>query len=202
MKKIIKYALILTITLCFSITLNENTQAMAKSKVVKVKVTTKEKKNKFYGVVKGLDKNGKIVWKYQTPKENAGEISCVLCKTKGNTVYIVAASRFIRLNKSNGKKICNVKKYDFGGATSLNVQKNGICYITTYYDNYLLKFSKKGKILWKTDFNKTEYGWPYKVKLTKNSVKVWFDNYLGYKNVKLPHKMIIDKTTGKILSGK
>lgn len=125
-----------------------------------------------------------------------------MCKTKGNTVYIVAASRFIRLNKSNGKKICNVKKYDFGGATSLNVQKNGICYITTYYDNYLLKFSKKGKILWKTDFNKTEYGWPYKVKLTKNSVKVWFDNYLGYKNVKLPHKMIIDKTTGKILSGK
>lgn len=60
MKKIIKYALILTITLCFSITLNENTQAMAKSKVVKVKVTTKEKKNKFYGVVKGLIRMEKL----------------------------------------------------------------------------------------------------------------------------------------------
>ena len=198
-KKIVKYVVMVAISLCLALTLGGNTQTMAKSKVVKVKVTTKEKNCKFYGIVKGLDRNGNVVWKYKTPKEPAAELSCVLCKTRGNCVYIVTAGRFIRLNKNTGKILCNVKKYDLGGATSLNVQKNGVCYITTYYDNFLLKFSKKGKVIWKTDFNKTQYYWPYKVKVKKNKLYVWFD--ASNKNVKLPHKMVINKKNGKILSG-
>lgn len=200
-KKTGKYVLMVVIALCLAFTLGGNTKAMAKSKVVKVKVTTKDKNNKFYGIVKGIDKKGKVVWKYQTPKQESALLSCVLCKTNGNSVYIVTSDRFIRLNKNNGKKICNVKNSNFGGATSLNVQKNGVCYITAYEWNFLIKFSKNGKIFWKKNFNKTRYYWPYKVKLKKNTVQVWFEASLS-DNAKVPHKMTVSKKTGKILSGR
>ena len=205
MKKYIKYVIMTAIVLCLAIVFIGNTMLDAKSKVVTVKTTTKtptkENNVKMYGVVKGLDKNGKVVWTYRTPKETPTEISCVLCKTKGNSVYVVTAGRFIRLKKSNGKEVCNVKNVDFSGATTLDVQ-NGVCYTSAYYGNYLLKISKDGEILWKTGFDTTKYFWPYKVKVTKKKVKVWFDNSYHYENVKLPHIMTMDKKTGKILSGK
>ncbi|MBQ1394006.1 MAG: hypothetical protein IIY81_10855 [Lachnospiraceae bacterium] len=217
-KKSIRVSLVFVLVLCLSFSFCGKTNASAKdtvvrvriiknvsvkNKVVKIKVIEKEqnKNYKFYGIVKGIDKKGRVVWQYRTPKESAGEISCVLCKVKGNSVYIVTASRLIRLNKKTGKKICDVKNENLAGATSLNIQKNGICYITTYYDNTMVKISKNGKIYWKTNFNHTKYYWPYKVKIQKKKLVVWFDAAMD-DTAKIPHKMVISKKSGKIVSGR
>lgn len=205
-KKQMKYAIMVAIVFCLSFIIIGNTKADAKSKastkskVVKVTVTEKSKNDMFYGIIKGVDKAGRTVWKYRTPSEVEGEISHVLCKTKGKYVYVVAASTYFKLKKSNGKVVCSVQNLFLGGATTLNVQKNGVFYVTTYYDNTLVKFSPNGKVIWADNFNSTKYFWPYKVKIKKKTVIVWFDN-VDDDYTKLPHKMIISKKNGNILSG-
>ena len=207
-KKQIKYAIMVAIALCISFIIMGNTnvdakgKASTKGKVVKVTVTEKTKNDMFYGIIKGVDKKGQTVWKYQTPSESAAELSRVMHKTKGKYVYVVTASTFFKLKKSNGKVVCNVQNEFLGGSSSLTVQKNGTFYVSAYYDNTLVKFASNGKVIWADYFNSTNYFWPYKVELKKKNLIIWFDNANDYDYEKMPHKMVISKKNGDILSGK
>ena len=206
-KKQIKYVIMIAFVFCLSFIIMGDSRVDAKSKVVKVTVTEKNKspeKNgsvgRCYGIIKGIDKKGKTVWKYRTPIEEMGETSGVFHKTKGKYVYIMTASTFIKLEKGTGKEVCKEKNSYFYGATSFHVQKNGTCYVSKYFHNTLVKISSNGKVIWVDDFSSTKYFWPYKVKMKKKTLIVWFES--NYDDTFIPHKMVISKKNGDILSGK
>lgn len=187
--------------------LNKYLGTPAKGKVVKViRGASERDKNWNYSILlKGIDKNNNVIWKYKTPKQIETEISTVEYKVQGNSVYIAMTDgHFIRLNKSNGKVLFSKKKKNLIGATDLDVDNNGNCVISAFYANFLIKLSKSGKILWHKAFGKTGLYWPYGLKLLKNGkILLKFDgfDYDKHSNAK-GYQMILSQETGKVLSGK
>lgn len=43
--------------------------------------------------------------------------------------------------------------------------------------------------------------WPYKLKIQKKKLVIWFDAAMD-DTAKIPHKMVISKKSGKIVSGR
>lgn len=187
--------------------LNKYLGAPVKGKVVKVTTESlsMDKNYKYATLVKGIDKNKNVIWKYKTPKQIATEISTVVCKVQGNSVYIVTTGGYyIRLNKSNGKVLYSKKKKALIGATDLDVDKNGNCFISAFYANFLMKISKSGKIIWRRGFDKTGLYWPYGLKLLNSGkILLMFDgfDYDKHSNAQ-SYRMILSQKTGKVLSGK
>jgi hypothetical protein len=173
----------------------------AKAKVTNVdsKLCSYEKNDEYYQykIIYGKAKNGKTVWKYKTSKCLATELDSATWKVKGNSVYIIDDTTFIRLNKQTGKVVSKKKldsSYDLWSA-SMYVDGDGNLYSIGYYGSKIVKCTKNGVVKWVKDIDENYY-WPYKIELSGNKLTVFFDGDSNYQ------KIILNIKTGKILEYK
>lgn len=193
MKKHIKWMLFILI--CIIIVGADSTSVFAKTnKVVKVKIEGKYGNYKQWHIISGVDKSGKTIWKYRTKKYVATELDATTCKVYKNSVIIFENGKFRKLDKQTGKVIIKGKKTIIPAySITFTCDKNGNIYAAGYYDNSVYKISPKGKVLWKTNVQKTEKYWPYKLKFSNGKLKVWYDGSLS------PGYIIFKGKNGKII---
>lgn len=156
-----------------SISLPQNVEASRKA--VKVSLTKEYKKEveKDYMVIKGYDKNNKMVWKYVTKGYWFVSGSQVEGTVHKNRVYVFAGDTLTVLKKKNGKKLwrqktgCSVEqKYTF--------DKQNNIYITGDWGAPVVKINPKGTVMWSTKDNYECFGHG-KIKYKKGKVIVNHD---------------------------
>lgn len=147
-----------------------NVSAAGKNKAISVhtKIAGKIKQGAYYqaGIIKGVNKKGKTVWKYKTKYGLAVDGDSVTCFTKKDKVYIVAGGKIVVLKKTNGKKLLTINtSYHYNPLLDTDKYEN--IYVIELYPSQLSKYSSSGKLLWKT----TEYfGRNYKLKYKNGKI--------------------------------
>lgn len=186
--------LIIMMLLCFWVMPLTGHAKTTVSKVTSKRYNYRTNDNYYqYSVICGKTKKGKTVWKYTTSKCIATELDSASWKVKGNYVYVIDNTTFLRLNKQNGKVVSKKKfksSFSLWGAT-MYVDGSGNLYAIGYYGQHLIKFTSKGTVKW-TRKIKNSYYWPYKITSSGRKLTVYFDGN--------GRKAAIDTKTGKISS--
>lgn len=172
----------------------KNVQAADKN-ACKVTISRKENKGMERAIIYGKNKAGKVIWKYRTSTQPIGDLDKIEYFINGKYVYIFDYSTLIKVRKKDGKRMWRVKKVIPDGRTVCFDSKGNI-YICGYYDIKIYKVSSKGKIVWKTNFEKTSLFWPHKMKYNKGTIKIYCGGSL--KDYSIHHFLYINASNGKI----
>ena len=163
-----------------------------------VNVTMKSKGSPYvfqqYYILYGRDLSGKTVWKYKTSKQPFTELNSANYVVKGKSVFLIDNDTYIRIRKSDGKVLVKKKLPSAIWGAKLKVDSSNYLYAIGYYGSTLYKISSKGIIKWSHTFV-SDYYWPYKISIMKNTVTVYFEGERKGKNK--TGKCSVNKTTGK-----
>jgi hypothetical protein len=193
----LKPALIVCLAIMLTVVMSMPLTAAASSKVVKVKVT-RTKGSVEQMVVKGLTRSNKVVWKYTSKKYAATELLRTKCIVRGTRVYIFDSTTLRILSKASGKRLYTTKHLTMA-SHAVGFDKHSNIYVTGYYDTVLYKVSPKGKLLWKTNYDKTGKYWAYKIKATTSRVTVICGANDKYPGESGPYKVVFSASKGAIL---
>lgn len=173
----------------------KNVQAADKN-ACKVTISRKEiKGGNEKAVIYGKNKSGKVIWKYKTSVRPSTELDKFEVFVNKKYAYIFDYTTLIKVRIKDGKKMWRVKKIIPDGRTVCFDSKENI-YMSGFYDSRVYKVSSKGKIVWKTNFEKTSLFWPYKMKYNKGTIKIYCDASL--KDDSRYHFLYINASNGKI----
>lgn len=198
-KKNCQKSLLLLLFLLVGICLSGAPAQAAGGKAVKVKSTRTYSNYMEQMTVRGVNKNGKTIWKYTTKRYNATELNSTQCVVHKNRVYVFEGSTLKVFKKSNGKKIWVRKNITPEGYVLTFDGQNNL-YVIGYYDDTVYKISSKGKILWKTDISSTGNYWPYKLKCKNNKLFIYFEANTANWDATGTHLAKLSKKTGKLIT--
>lgn len=138
----------------------------------------------LHPTIKGKTSKGKVMWTYR----------CSACKdlvgyqVKGNYVYVMDKTTFLRIGKQTGKVYVKKKiSMSCDAAIWMTTTSAGKTYVISEVGNgYLYKLNKNGKVEWK---KKVAGGNVWGVKYKSGTIRVELDDYI----------VAVSPKTGKIV---
>lgn len=188
------YKIILILFVCslvYAILLYPQEVSAASRRATTINFIRRSKGEKDFGVIKGFDKNKKIVWKYKTKGYIAPWGDPFKCITYKNKVYLFEVNSLTVLKKRSGKRVWSHKTTSIADYECV-FDKNNNIYIVGM-SGTLEKLNSKGEVIWKTD--KCECWWHGKLKLKKGKISITHDYYNNTGEARVTYST----KTGKIL---